>query len=210
MTRSTVPRPLGRPKDGVSAETRTRLLAVARDAFARDGFEATTNRLLAEGTGITTGAIYHYYASKADLYIAVYDEVQRIVFDAFEEAIAPHTSLLDRFGAALDAAVRLNREEPSITSFVIGVGGEARRNPELRVLLAPMRVANGDVLHRLVRDAVDRGELADDVDPRALEDLLNSVLAGLARFSSHTGDAERHARAVDVLKRFMAGNVVVR
>src|SRR5204863_44848 len=89
------------------------------------------------------------------------------------------------------------------TARAIDVGGEARRNPELRALLAPMRAANGDVMHRLVRDAVDRGELAAEIDPRALEDLLNSVLAGLARFSSHSGDAERHARAVDVLKRFI-------
>lgn len=210
MTRSTVPRPLGRPKDGVSAETRARLLAVARDEFARSGFDGTTNKAIADRTGITTGAIYHYYVSKAELYIAVYDEVQRIVFCAFEVAIAPHRSLIARFSAALDAAVTLDREDPSITSFVMGVGGEARRNPELRALLAPLRTANGAVMHRLVRDAVDRGELAPHVDPRALEDLLNAVLAGLARFSNNTRDPERHARAVDVLKQFLAGDVIVR
>jgi AcrR family transcriptional regulator len=210
VTRATVPRPLGRPKDGVSAETRARLLAVARIAFASDGFDGTTNKAIADRTGITTAAIYHYYASKAELYIAVYDEVQRIVFDAFEQAIAPHTTLLARFSAALDASVRLDCEDPSITSFVMGVGGEARRNPELRALLAPMRVANGDVMHRLVCEAAARGEIAQGVDLRALEDLLNSVLAGLARFSSHTADRKRHAQVVDVLKRFMAGNVLTR
>jgi len=210
MTRSTVQRPLGRPKDGVSAETRARLLTGAREAFAKDGFDRTTNRSIAERTGITTGAIYHYYSSKAELYIAVYDEVQQRVFRAFDEAIAPHATLIARFTAALDAAVALNREDPSFTAFVMGVGGEARRNHELRALLAPMRTANGAVMHRLVREAVDRGELAPGVDARALEDLLNAVFAGLARFSNHTRDAERHARAVAVLKRFMAGEVIAR
>jgi AcrR family transcriptional regulator len=203
-----VPRPLGRPKDGVSAETRSRLLSVSRRAFAHDGFDATTNRSIADRTGITTGAIYHYYASKAELYVAVYDEVQRVVFSAFEEAIAPHSSLLDRFGAVLDTSVALNREDPSLAGFVVGVAGEAQRHPELGELLAPLRSVNADFLHRLVRDAVESGELADGVDPQAVEDLLNAVLSGLARFSNQTADAERHARAVAALKRFLAGDLM--
>ena len=93
----------------------------------------------------------------------------------------------------------LNREDPSIAGFVVGVASEAQRHPELGDLLAPCD-GDADFLQRLVRDAVDAGELADDVDPPAVEDLLNAVLSGLARFSNQTGDSERHARAVAVVE----------
>jgi AcrR family transcriptional regulator len=199
---------LGRPKDVASAETHERLLQVARRAFARDGFEATTNRHIADAVGITTGAIYHYYASKADLYVAVYAEVQGIVYTAFEAAVAPHESLVGRFGAALDAAVELNREDPSIAGFVVGVASEAQRHPELRDMLELRRSVSVGFLQRLARDAKARGELQDDISAEALEDLLNAVLSGLARFSNQTGDSVRHANAVAVLKRFLAGTLM--
>jgi AcrR family transcriptional regulator len=199
---------LGRPKDVASAETHERLLQVARRAFARDGFDATTNRHIADAAGITTGAIYHYYPSKADLYVAVYGEVQTIVYGAFEAAIAPHETLVARFGAALDAAVELNREDPSIAGFVVGVASEAQRHPELSALLEAGRRVSTGFLHRLATDAARRGELAADISPEALEDLLNAVLSGLARFSNQTGDSVRHADAVAVLKRFLAGTLM--
>jgi AcrR family transcriptional regulator len=200
---------LGRPKESASVETRERLLAVARHAFARDGFDATTNRQIAEAAGITAGAIYHYYDSKADLYAAVFEKVQVLVYGAFDEAIAPHQSLVARVGAVLDAAVELNRDDPSIAGFVVGVTGESQRHPELVDLLAPFRSVNGNFLARLANDAESRGELAPEIDPRAVEDMLNAVLSGLARFSNQTGDAGRHALAVTALKRFLAGTLTV-
>jgi AcrR family transcriptional regulator len=205
-----VPRRLGRPKDVAAAETQQRLLSVARRAFAKDGYDATTNREIAEAAGITSGAIYHYYPSKAELYVAVYAEVQQIVYGAFNEAILPRQGLLARFGATLDAAVELNREDPSIAAFVVGVASEAQRHPDLRDRLAPLRTMDKNFLARLARDAKENGELADDVDAQALEDLLNAVLSGLARFSNQTGDNARHAAAVDALKRFLAGTLMRR
>ncbi|MEK7425708.1 MAG: TetR/AcrR family transcriptional regulator [Actinomycetota bacterium] len=203
-----VPRRLGRPKDAASAETHQRLLAEARRAFARDGFDATTNREIAEAAGITAGAIYHYYPSKVELYGAVYEEVQAIVYGEFERAIAPHASLIDRFGATLDVSVTMNRDDPSIAGFVIGVAGEAERHPELVERLAKARKVNTRFMRRLARDAAERGELAADISPRAVEDLLNAMLSGLARFSSQTGDAGRHEDAVEVLKRALAGTLI--
>jgi hypothetical protein len=64
-------------------------------------------------------------------------------------------------------------------------------------------------MHRLVGDAVERGELASGVDPAAVEDLFNAVLAGLARFSNLSGDPDRHAAAAAVLERLVSGTLLV-
>ena len=63
---------------------------------------------------------------------------------------------------------------------------------------------------RLVAAAAERGELAPDVDVRAVEDLLNAVVIGLARLSALTGDARRHAAAVEALQRLFAGTLLRR
>jgi AcrR family transcriptional regulator len=204
----TRPRRLGRPPAVDSTVTRSRILTAARRSFATRGYDATTNRDIADEAGVTTGALYHYTRSKADLYGEVYAQVQDLVYGEFEKAFALDT-FRQRFGAVLDAAVALNRRDPSLAGFVIGVSPEVQRHPELRDRLRSMAGRTSAFLQRLVADAVVRGELAPDVDPAAVEDLLNAVLGGLARFSNLPGDADRHAAAADVLHRLVDGTLVV-
>jgi AcrR family transcriptional regulator len=199
---------LGRPPDSDSAETRQRLIAGARQAFAQHGFDATTNREIAEAADVTSAAIYHYFDSKADLYAAVYLEVQETTQTAFLRSMAGQHGLLACLHAALDAAVELNRTDPSLSGFLVAAATDLKRHAELREALGPELGRSKLFFRRLAREAQVAGELAADLDLRAMEDLLNIMLLGLARFSIETGDARRHAAAVDVLKRLLAGEVV--
>jgi AcrR family transcriptional regulator len=203
----TAARRLGRPPAVDSTVTRGRILTAARRSFAAHGYDATTNRDIATEAGVTTGALYHYTASKADLYGQVYGQVQDAVYAELEKAFV-HDDFIDRFRAVLAAAVELNRRDPSLAGFVIGVAPEIQRHPELRERLRPMVERRNSFMHRLVGDAVARGELAPDVDPAAVEDLFNAVLAGLARFST-LSDPERHAAAISVLERLISGTLLV-
>ena len=53
-----------------------------------------------------------------------------------------------------------------------------------------------------------RAEIADDVDRRALADLLGAVMTGLARASEAAGDPRRYTAAVEVLERYLEGALV--
>jgi AcrR family transcriptional regulator len=203
----TAARRLGRPPAVDSTVTRGRILTAARRSFASRGYDATTNRDIATDAGVTTGALYHYTASKADLYGQVYGQVQDLVYAELEQAFA-HDHFIDRFRTILAVAVDLNRRDPSLAGFVIGVSPEVQRHPELRDRLRPMIERTNRFMHRLVGDAVERGELAPDVEPAAVEDLLGAVLAGLARFST-LSDPGRHAAAASVLDRLVSATLLV-
>ncbi len=59
-----------------TAATRTVLLSAARKLFADKGFsEISTQQIVAEA-GVTRGALYHQFADKADLFAAVYEQVE--------------------------------------------------------------------------------------------------------------------------------------
>jgi AcrR family transcriptional regulator len=57
-----------------SAQTRTELMASARQLFLRRGFHASSLELVAEEAGFTIGAVYSRFGSKADLFLAILDE----------------------------------------------------------------------------------------------------------------------------------------
>ena len=199
---------VGRPRDGDSAETRRNILRAARIRFARDGFRATTNRLIAADVGITSGAIYHYVDSKAALYADVYCSTIDEVYTDFEGVASAHDTLFDRYRAVLRRACELQMGDPSITGFIGAVAQETQRHPDLLELLTPQRGRHSRFFSGLVAEAADRGELAPDVDQRALADLLGSVLTGLARMSAAAGDPARYTAAVEVLDRVLDGSLL--
>ena len=199
----TAARKLGRPRDADSVETRARLLAAARKCFGENGFERTTNAQIAEVAGITSAAIYHYFPSKIDLYAAVFEEVQEFIYAEIEKGIEPHATLVDRFSAALDVSVRINRDDPSIAGFVVDVAYEVQHHPELFSFVEPQRQRSANLVKRLCADAFTKGEVRSDIPQEALEDLLSVLLSGLLRFSTLINNSPRHAATVDVLKTML-------
>ncbi|GAA0949032.1 TetR/AcrR family transcriptional regulator [Actinocorallia libanotica] len=59
----------------VRGEGRERILAAATDLFARQGYEATGTRQIAEAAQVTKGALYHWFDSKQHLLICIYRDL---------------------------------------------------------------------------------------------------------------------------------------
>lgn len=196
---------LGRPCAVDSGETRKLLVREARRSFAAVGYDATTNRALAEAAGITTGAIYHYFPSKLEMYVAAYSEIQEIVQRTFEDAAAKHETFADKFSAILDAIAMMSAQDPTLAGFVVGVASESQRHPELSAAIAPLRTGLGQFLSKMCTDAVDRGEITDGINAQVLQDLINVVLTGLSRFSTIVNDQQRGLDVIAGLKQIVAG-----
>src|SRR5438477_410803 len=69
----TVSRPSRLTRDQRKAQTRERLLATATEILLHRGFHAATLEQIALEAGLTKGAVYSNFASKADLFLAVVD-----------------------------------------------------------------------------------------------------------------------------------------
>jgi AcrR family transcriptional regulator len=199
---------VGRPPAGDSAATRRRIVQVARWRFARDGFRATTNRRIADEAGVTSSALYHYFASKSELYAAVYCDTIDALYSSFEDAAAVESTLLDQFVAVLRRASELQLDDPSLTGFLVAVALETQRQPDLLELMAPQRGRHQRFFTDLVTAAAERGELRDPGDAPALADLLGAMVTGLARMAASADDPQRYAAAVDVLARTLDGSLL--
>jgi AcrR family transcriptional regulator len=203
--RRPAPRRLGRPPAAESGDTRERIVHAARHQFAELGYAATTNKSLADAAGVTTGAIYHYFDSKVDLYRAVNNDVQELVYSQFEAVVDDSDRFVDGLERVLDLAHRMNNEDPSLARFLGAVRIDIRRNPELRSLFKPATIRRDRFIQTLVDIGVATGEL-DVTDRERTVALVRALLVGLVDAVSN--DPNMHRAAVDAIKLLVEGKLI--
>ncbi|MFN8508874.1 MAG: helix-turn-helix domain-containing protein [Dehalococcoidia bacterium] len=127
--------------------TRERILAAARELFARDGYTGATVRAIGRQSGVSDAALYHHFRDKRALYDAVLAERP---FLAGNDACRPASE-----GAAIALAIgamRMWARQPDLTAMMFhqGLRGDAqtvaentRSREDLIALLQPCMAAGG-------------------------------------------------------------------
>ena len=102
-----------------SAATRLALLSAARRLWGARGYSAVSTPEITRAAGVTRGAMYHQYADKAKLFLAVLEAVE--------------TDVIERLGAAVAAA------EPNTPAAALHIAADAwltiASEPEVRQLV---------------------------------------------------------------------------
>lgn len=108
------------PRRDLHAEdTRQAILAAARQAFARDGYANTSLDAIVGPAGLTKGALYHHFKSKAAVLEAVYIEMEQELTTAVGAAVmAAEGGAWARMQAAIDAFFELS-SEPAYVQIVL-------------------------------------------------------------------------------------------
>jgi AcrR family transcriptional regulator len=152
---------IGRPPGKDGAETRAAILAAAREQFVRVGYERATNRAIAARAGITAAAIYQYFDSKVDLYVAVATETLIEQVPVLRNAVGGATSARE----ALAALVRIEQSTPRYAlaaQFMGSVPIEMKQHPELARAMVTQPGAFFELIIDIVREGVRNGEIARD------------------------------------------------
>jgi AcrR family transcriptional regulator len=79
-----------------AARTREDVLSAARDLFTERGYHHVSVPEIAKAAGVTHGALYHHYATKQELFRAVFDRVEHELND---QVIAAALAAPDAWGA---------------------------------------------------------------------------------------------------------------
>ncbi len=105
---------------------RTRILAAARDLFARQGYQATTLRQVVERAGTSIGNCYFYFADKETLLRALVEEISGEVDSVIDRAVAEIPSGAARLAISVYVAVTYSLQNPALGRIVFVEAPQAR------------------------------------------------------------------------------------
>jgi TetR/AcrR family transcriptional regulator, transcriptional repressor of aconitase len=156
---------------------REQILAAARRCFLRDGFHATSMQDLFAEAGLSSGAVYSYFASKDDVIVAIAEEnlsevTGMIHAVATQQATQPVGAVL---ADVLDM-LRAKDAEEGFSKLTVIVWSEALRNPSLAAQFATVVTRVRTDLAELISQS--RGNLPADVPADVLATTLLSLVPG--------------------------------
>lgn len=160
---------MGRRAGVSSDETRQQLLAAAMKVFAERGYDGTRVAEIAREAGVTTGAIYNHFDSKADLLTAAIGEHGP---GAFTDLInsEPALSAIEVFRRL---GVKLPERSHSISGPLMEIIVATRRDVDVAKALT-VSVSESETQRR---ELIERGQQAAQVD-------ASVDAAALARFTT--------------------------
>jgi AcrR family transcriptional regulator len=172
-----------------SETTTGQLLDAAAELFGADGYAATHLDDVVSRAGVTKGALYHHFASKRELFEAVFEREQRKIAVAASEAHGRNRNHWDGFyegcraffEASLDPAVQRITllDAPSV------LGWER------------MREIEGRYTHALLREGLERAMREGTIARRPVEPLaamLDGAICEAAMFVARSEDQRKVMR----------------
>jgi AcrR family transcriptional regulator len=165
---------MGRVAGVTAEETRRKLLAAAAVAFETQGFEGTRVADIATGAGVSNGALYSHFGSKAELLAAALHEKGHDELSALFLDDPDHT--------ALDLLVFLGRHLIEHTTddgaLVVEALVAARRNDDLARLMGEQMHERDQWLTGLIAAAQADGTVADDVSAEIVSRFCLMLMLG--------------------------------
>ncbi|MEV1291999.1 TetR/AcrR family transcriptional regulator [Pseudonocardia sp. NPDC049635] len=155
---------------------RDQLLETAVGEFIARGYDATSMEDLSRAAGITKSSFYHHFTGKEALLRAALERAVDGLFGVLSLPVTQTGGPAERLRAIVAEQVRLlMRELPYVTLLL-----RVRGNTETERWALDRRRAFDATMTRLVREAVEAGEVRADVDPalaaRLLSGLVNSIV----------------------------------
>jgi AcrR family transcriptional regulator len=181
-----------------SLRTRARILDAAMTLFARVGYHAATNGMIADAAKLTRGAMLYHFASREDLVVAAVAHIEVERARLFERAAStPPAPGVDAAEQAIDAYWALLHEVAFVAFAELEAA--ARSDPMLRERLAKAQSAFD---HAQVGDRfLALAHAGDDPRFQTSRDLGRFLLEGLARGSLTYDQEVRRERLLAVVKR---------
>ncbi|NTJ44228.1 TetR/AcrR family transcriptional regulator [Agrobacterium larrymoorei] len=191
---------MARTRAEMVQETRAKLIAAARKAFASKGYAGSSMDDLTAEAELTRGALYHNFGDKKGLLQAVIDQIDAEMLARMrvvqEQAETPWLGLLAESTAYIEMAL-----EPEIQRIMLLDGPAVLGDPAKW----PNQTACLRRIEKVVQSLIDDGTLKK-LDARAATWLLNGAVLNAALWIAASEDPKTaFSQAIEAFRHMASG-----
>ena len=188
-------------------DTKTAILEKSLELFSNRNYDAVSMSEICDATGLTKGAIYHYFKSKTDIYTAAIDFLvdkilSKLTCDCgqigYFEFVKQGIKLIEtRNGIEL---------QPTNVSFplkcVFMLYGAHRFYPDFEKVGEKVYLAHIALWERVLNYSINAGELPKSIDTANMARISQSISAGI--FSKALLKYSQNEILIDLENQYMA------
>jgi len=157
------------------------ILTSALELFVKNGYRATTVEMVAKRAGLTKGAVYFYFDSKATIMLRLLEEVERIVVDPAEAGSRRvERPALDKLVAFLTQQARVALKHPQHLLLLILMSVEfygTNTKSEVRVRAIYRRLYG--CVEGIIHQGQSEGMIRSDIRSHELTSLVMAQHDGI-------------------------------
>lgn len=162
---------------------RQEILHSAHACFAKKGFEASTVDDIVAHSGISKGAIYNYFKSKDEIYLALMDGQTNESGTKFTKAISKRETALDKLNYLIDAYLNNDPNDEENKDHAL-VHFEFRlystRKPDLKKALTERyKSFFVNLLVGIIKEGQSTGEFKKEIVPVMYADIFWAMVNGV-------------------------------
>lgn len=207
VARPPVPTRAGRTKKEQREISVTKLLEAALGFFVTEGYRGTTIERIANAAGLTKGAVYFYFRSKAGVLMRLLEWAEESIIDptvqAIEEAGPQATDRLVAFMHTQSLVTTERPERTALSRLVLLMSLEFRGTGDpIEKRLDKMMARLDAVLTETVELGKGQGEFRRDLGTRQLVGMIMAINQGcFLEWDRHTGtlDGPAFVRAMRLM-----------
>ena len=159
-------------------ETRSHILQVAGECFARQGYDATGVAEICQRAGVTKGAFYYHFPTKQAVFLELLNQWLQVLSAQLATAQAGATTVPERFARMAEMAQHVFQIADGRLSMFLEFLIEARHDPAVwQAVIAPYRQYRS-FFADVIRAGIAEGTL-QPVDPEIAAQVVVSFAIGL-------------------------------
>ncbi|MBN2125782.1 MAG: TetR/AcrR family transcriptional regulator [Deltaproteobacteria bacterium] len=168
------------PRKG-KAESRAKLLNAAKSLFGSRGYHGTTVEEITRAAGVTRGALYWHFDSKADLLGAVIEDLRSVYLERFiQETTAAADSPMEKLWYLFKFNARFAVEHPNLIHCLrtLSLEMHPQESENSRALFAILERQRGFIT-RIIQEAQKKKMLRRDLRAEIITSIILAVHDGI-------------------------------
>jgi len=166
-------------------QRRTQILNAAMACFARQGYHATSMDDVVRESGLSVGAIYSYFPSKEDLFLALSDDRANQALAYMNDLFRRPGPMAEKTSEAVDYFFDLLSDELlSLARMNVEFMNVAAKSERIKERQERRCESVRQFLRWMLTEAQRQGEIRDDVDIESAAELMMSLNEGLLVMSA--------------------------